>query len=71
MSMRKIGTVLMVIGFCLALGTLLLKSDNRQLMLLGFALIAIGSALGVRRRGGAQQPAQRPAQKQNGGKKKK
>ena len=73
MSMRKFGTVLMAIGFGLALGALMMKTGNRQLMLLGFALLAIGSVIGVRRRGTTQQTAQKAAQPQlkPGGKKRK
>jgi len=63
MSKRTIGTIIMAVGFVIALAALVLHSENRQIMVLGFVLIGIGSVVGVRPRGGQGSAQQKDGRK--------
>jgi len=53
----------MAVGFVIALAALVLHSENRQIMVLGFVLIGIGSVVGVRPRGGQGSAQQKDGRK--------
>ncbi len=60
LNIRTVGTIIMAVGFVYALATMMLAPDNRQGVMIGIALIGLGSLMGIRRRRPTRRPPQTP-----------